>query len=273
MNGKGNSKRVVIISDLHCGHRVGLTPPGKESQISGSSYQRISKKYYNTQVALWKAYTDMVKRIGKIDILIVNGDAIDGRGEKSGSTELIAVDRNVQVEMAAECINYVNADTVLMTRGTAYHVGGQESFEDNLAEKVNAKKIEDHAWYDINGVVFDVKHFIGSSAIPHGRSTAIKKSQMWNLIWNERNEQPRGKPGKIIVIRSHAHYFDYSGNADYLAIVTPALQGMGSKFGAQICEGTVDFGLIYFDIQGNGDWSWGWDTVRVKEQQAKALKL
>jgi hypothetical protein len=273
MSKKSKFKRVVVISDLHCGHRVGLTPPGKESQISGTSHQRISKKYYKAQLALWKAYAGMIKRLGKIDILIVNGDAIDGRGEKSGGTELIAVDRNVQVEMAAECINFVGADTVLMTRGTGYHVGNTESFEDNIADKVGAKKIEDHAWYDINGVVFDVKHFIGSSGIPHGRSTAVKRDQLWSLIWHERNEQPRGEPGKIIVIRSHVHYFDYSGNSDYLAITTPALQGMGSKFGAKICSGTVDFGLIYFDIKNNGDWSWGWDTVRVAEQQATALKL
>ena len=273
VNEKQNFKRVVVISDLHCGHRIGLTPPKFQIQTSGSSSQRFSKKYYHAQVALWDAYAKMIKNLGKIDILIVNGDAIDGRGERSGSTELLYVDRNVQVDVAAECINYAKANTVLMLRGTDYHAGSSESFEDNIAEKVGAKKIEDHGWYDINGVVLDVKHFVGSSGIPHGRSTAAKKSQMWNLIWAERNEQPRGKPGKIVIIRSHAHYFDYSGNADYLAIITPALQGMGSKFGARICEGTVDFGLIYFDIQKDGEWSWGWDIVRVKEQRAKALKL
>ncbi len=270
---KRNFKRVVVISDLHCGHRVGLTPPEFQSKVSGGSRQRISQKFYKVQVALWDAYVEMIKNLGKIDILIVNGDCIDGRGERSGSTELLYVDRNIQVQMAVDCINYAKANNILMTRGTDYHTGSSESFEDIIAEKVNAKKIEDHAWYDIDGVVFDVKHFIGSSGIPHGRSTAIKKAQMWNLIWAERNEQPRGNPGKIIAIRSHAHYFDYSGNADYLAIITPALQGMGSKFGAKICEGTVDFGLIYFDIQKNGNYSWGWDTVRVKEQKATALKL
>ena len=269
MNAKRKAKRVVVISDLHCGHRVGLTPPGKESQISGTSHQRINKKYYKAQIALWKAYAKMIDNLQPIQILIVNGDAIDGRGEKSGSTELICVDRNEQVNLAVECINYAKADTVLMTRGTGYHTGNSESYEDNIADKVGAKKIEDHAWYDINGVTFDVKHFIGSSGIPHGRSTAIKRDAMWNLIWAERDEQPKAD----ILIRSHAHYFDYTGNTDYLAIITPALQGMGSKFGAKICSGTVDFGLIYFDIIGKNKWSWGWDTVRVKEQKAKALKL
>jgi hypothetical protein len=268
-----SKKRVVIISDKHCGHRAGLTPPSFWSKVSGGSHQMISEKFYKVQVALWNAFKGMIKRRGKIDILIVNGDSIDGRGEKSGSTELLYVDRNIQTQMAVDCIKEVNADTILMTRGTGYHTGNREEYEDNIADKVGAKKIEDHAWYDINGVIFDVRHFVGSSGIPHGRSTAIKKSVLWNTIWSERNEQPRGEPGKIVVIRSHVHYFDYNGNADYLAIITPALQGMGSKFGAKICEGTVDFGLIYFDIEDDGSYSWGWDTVRVKEQQAKALKL
>lgn len=266
-------KQVVIIADKHCGHRVGLTPPWAQTQTAGSSHQRISKKFYHTQVALWDAYRAMLKRRGKIDILIVNGDSIDGRGEKSGSTELIAIDRKVQVDMAVSCIKEVGADTILMTRGTGYHTGTSEEYEDDIAEKVKATKIEDHGWYDINGVIFDVKHFIGGSSIPHGRATAIKRDQLWNLVWAERDEQPRGESGKIVIIRSHVHYFDYSGNSDYLAIITPALQGMGSKFGAKICSGTVDFGLIYFDIEEDGSYSWGWDTVRVREQKATALKL
>ncbi len=183
---KRNFKRVVVISDLHCGHRVGLTPPEFQSKVSGGSRQRISQKFYKVQVALWDAYVEMIKNLGKIDILIVNGDCIDGRGERSGSTELLYVDRNIQTTMAADCINHVKAGSVLMIRGTPYHTGYSEEYEDIIAEKVGAAKIEDHAWYDINGVIFDVKHSVGSSSVPHGRTTAISKEALWKLIWAER---------------------------------------------------------------------------------------
>ncbi len=264
-----NHKRVVVISDLHCGHRVGLTPSSFQSKVSGGSRQRVSQKFYKVQVALWNAYMDMIEKLGKIDVLIVNGDCIDGRGERSGSTELLYVDRNIQVAMAAECINHVNADSVLMVRGTPYHTGYSEEYEDLIAEKVNALKVEDHAWYDINGVIFDVKHNVGSSTIPHGRSTAISKEALWNLIWAERNEQPKAD----ILIRSHVHYMEGRFNTDTFCLTTPALQGMGSKFGAKMCSGTVDFGLIWFDVQENGKWDFDFETIRIKEQKAKALKL
>jgi len=269
MTKKRSFKRVVVISDLHCGHRVGLTPPEFQTKVSGGSRQRISQKFYKVQVALWDAYTDMIKGLGKIDILIVNGDCIDGRGERSGSTELLYVDRNIQVQMAADCISYAKSPKILMVRGTPYHTGYSEEYEDNIAEKVNAAKIEDHAWYDINGTILDVKHSVGSSTIPHGRTTAISKEALWNLIWAERDEQPKAD----ILIRSHVHYMEGRFNTDVFCLTTPALQGMGSKFGAKMCSGTVDFGLIWFDIQENGKWDFDFKTVRIKEQKAKALKL
>jgi hypothetical protein len=68
-----------------------------------------------------------------IDILIVNGDAIDGRGEKSKSTELIATDQQEQCDIATECIEYVGAKSILMSRGTPYHTGKGEKWENLMA--------------------------------------------------------------------------------------------------------------------------------------------
>src|SRR3989304_492548 len=51
------------------------------------------------------------------------GYLVDGRGERSGSLELIVLDRLLQAEMAAEVINVAEAGKVYLTRGTDYHVG------------------------------------------------------------------------------------------------------------------------------------------------------
>jgi len=258
-----NIRRVLVMSDMHCGHRVGLTPPKFLSKSCGD-------KYYYVQIELWDQYKAILNRLKPIDTLIINADCLDGLGERTQGSELIVKDRFKQVDMAVECINMVEANKIVMTRGTPYHVGlGAEDWEDNIAKEVKAVKIGDHEWVDINGVTFDVKHKIGSSSIPHGKFTPIAKDRLWNFLWTEHEEQPKSD----IIIRSHVHYFCYCGEDGWLSLTTPALQGMGSKFGARMCSGLVHFGVVYFDIKDNGDWSWGWDIVRGETQKAKAIQL
>ena len=76
-------RRLVIESDYHCGHWAGLTPP--------DWYQ--SGKKGKHQKELWEFRKSVLKDIGRIDFLIVNGDCIDGKGARSGGSELSTSDR------------------------------------------------------------------------------------------------------------------------------------------------------------------------------------
>ena len=58
---------------------------------------------------MWEFYTSSVDSLRPIDILICPGDAIDGKGERSGGVELITPDRLEQVRMAAEAVAYAKA--------------------------------------------------------------------------------------------------------------------------------------------------------------------
>ena len=244
-------KRVCILSDFHCGSNVGLTPP---------EWQRTE-----TQTALWNLYVEMIDQIQPIDVLIVNGDAIDGKATRWGGTGMITIDRVEQVEMATQCIEVVNAKEIYMTHGTRYHVGS-EDWESLVAEKVGAK-IEDQLWLNINGVVFDIKHFISGSQVPYGRHTPLAKDRIWNLLWSELEQQPKSD----VLIRSHVHAFNFCGGSDWLALVTPSLQGLGSKFGARIPSGIVDFGIVWFNIEEDGTMEWDYEIVLIQQQKSKAI--
>lgn len=254
-------KRILVTSDLHCGSVVGLTP---------DDYQQGD--YAIEQNALWDTYCNMVdefrNKVGDIDCLIVNGDCVDGKASRWGATDLITTKIHTQIEMAAVCIDYCEAEKIVMTYGTPYHVGAEEDFEAYLAEKVGAE-IKNHAFIEIEGVNFSVKHKIGGSTIPHGRHTSVAKEKLWDTIWAVEKDQ---HPISDIIIRSHVHYFAYSGNDSYLGLTTPALQGLGSKFGARMCAGTVDFGITFF-ICDSGEFEWGWDIAKVEEQQDNVIKL
>jgi hypothetical protein len=262
-------KRMVIISDLHCGHRVGLTPPAWWWRDD----TELQAKVHRNQKELWNWYASKMANLQPIDILVVNGDAIDGKGERSGGSEQNTTDRFVQCDMAVECIREAKASTVLMTYGTQYHTGADEDWERVIADKLRddaTVHIEGHAFPNVNGVQFDIKHHIGSSGVPHGRYTAIARDKLWNTVWNNRDEQ---QPKAGVLIRSHVHYHSFCGCPEWLALTTPALQGYGSLYGVRRCSGVVDIGIVVFDIQENGVYQWKAITAKLPQQFVKPLTL
>ena len=262
---KRNFSRWLFASDAHAGSVVGLTPP--EWHVHPEAQPKRAK----AQRELWDWYATKVKELSPIDVMVFNGDAIDGKGKRSGGTEQLTTDRNKQTDMAAECINYAKAKKVIMTYGTGYHVGQDEDWEDVVASKVdNLVKIGSHEWPSVNGVVFDVKHTISSSTVPHGRMTALARANLWNKIWHSAHER---QPKANVIIRSHVHYHNFCGGDGWIAMTLPALQGYGSKFGARQCEGLVDIGMVVFDIYENGDYTWQLIKAELSQQKAHILQL
>jgi hypothetical protein len=255
------TRRVVILSDSHCGDKCGLTPPEWQYDPDNEPH----KKDYSQQVEMWNWYEGIIESLRPIDVLIVNGDCTAGKGERSGGTELIEADRHKQAEIAARCFSIAHAPKIIMTFGTPYHCGVTEDFESQVCTKLQKNAIvtiEGHAFFDINGFRFDVKHFIAGSTIPQGRFSAIARAKLWNILWGQHDQQPSAD----IIIRSHVHRFSQCGDSDWIGITTPALQGWGSKFGARICEQTIDFGLIWMDIPAAG-------TIQDIQWKAEIPKL
>jgi len=261
------SKRIVVISDLQCGHVVGLTPPKWQLRPVVSTGKR--NKHVRILQALWHEYKRMCRAIGYVDVLVVNADCIDGQGKKSGGTEQITTDRGEQCEMACECIRRINYDRIVMTYGTAYHVSADgEDWENQIARELKAK-IGSHEWVSVNGCVFDCKHYIGSSSIPHGAATAVLKDRVWNVLWALRKEQPLGD----VIVRSHVHGYIHADTADYEVLTTPSLQGMGSKFGGRICSRTVDFGMVGWDVRSKHDRQYFKHIVKIPAQRARVTTI
>jgi hypothetical protein len=255
------TKKVVAIGDPHSGNRVGLTSPTYQKILKGDKYDVIRQE-------IWEGYTTMIDKQKPIDILIVNGDCIDGCGYRQGGVDLVEPDRHRQCDMASEAILYAEADTIMMTKGTFYHTGAREDYEDIIAKEVHALKISAEETFLVNSTCFNVKHHIGSSSIPHGRATPVLRERLNNILWAEKGLYPKAN----IIIRSHVHYFVYAGADTYLVMTLPALSGLGSRYGARIPSATVDFGIVYFDIEED-NYSWGWDIVLGEAQKTSVVQL
>lgn len=255
-------KRILVLGDMHCGHAVGLTPTGWQHDSAD--------KLCVIHRACWSFYESKLKAHGPFDVIFVNGDCIDGRGEKSGGLELIEPNRQRQCDMAVISIRKAitrKNTPVVMTFGTAYHVGTEEDWEVSIASDLGAK-IGSHEWVDVEGVMFDLKHHIGSSSVPHGRYTATARERLWNQLWAARGQNPKAN----VIIRSHVHYFSYCGGDNFLSLTTPALQGWGTKYGARRCSGTIDYGFLVFECD-KGQFAWHEVLMRSPVLEARAIKL
>jgi len=258
------TRRGILMADTHCGHRVGLTPPDWQGK-------NINVKWDRTQMELWGLYEKMVKKYSPIDFLLIPGDCVEGKGTRSGGTELITTDRGTQAEMAAQCIALWKCPYIVMTYGTSYHTGVSEDWEDAVARHpdVKAKKIGGEEWININGTTFNIKHYISNTSVPYTKGTPLARERIWNMIWSEHEEAPKSD----VIVRAHVHNFFYTGDNNFLGMTLPALQGLGSKFGTRIPSTHVDFGLVFVQVEKDGSFSWRPDIVRGKTQKVEALTL
>ena len=238
-------KRVLVVSDFHCGHEVGLTPPQWNPEYAADHMTQY-------RAYMWDQFTKAVDTLRPIDIVVANGDLIDGRGERSGSEELIVLDRLLQAKMAIEVLRYCKAAKLFVVRGTDYHVGKEESWESLVGELLGAERVGDVINLYVNGLMMNFRHHIGGSQTPIGRTTPLAREGVWNELWAQR----KGFPQADVIVRSHVHYHAYAGFPGQLIMTTPGLQGYGTRYGERRLSGLIDFGLIHFDVTNQHEFSW-----------------
>jgi hypothetical protein len=235
--------RILLNGDFHCGHNVGLTPPEYHYNLDRPGKEAYAK--FQRETYWW--YYNRINSLKPFYAAVYNGDLIDGRGERSGSTELVETDRFLQCDMAVKLIRLAGAPRNYLTYGTPYHTGQIEDFERKIASDVRGY-IDSEVNFEIDGVVFNIKHQTTGSSVPHGNATAPLKSALWTDAWADMDDRPRAN----YVVRSHAHTHVVVGDHRRMVVVLPALQGAGSKFGTRRCEKIVHFGLCYVDIYHDG---------------------
>ena len=245
----GKVRRVFLGADTHCGSNVGLMPP---APTSGDRWQTSDE-----QTELWDLFEQGIDEVGPFDVAVWDGDLIDGKGLRQGGREIVLPDRMDQVLAAAECIKRVGCSRNYIARGTPYHTGASEKWEDLLVCQpgTNVKAIKNHLYINIAGVLFDVKHKIGSSSIPHGQSTSLNRARSWNLEWAVNGVVPICS----VFVRAHTHHYTMTDMATCRLYKLPALQGLGTEYGTLQCEQTVHWGFCYVDvldgeIVGGGRW-------------------
>lgn len=214
---------VMVVSDIHAGHEIGMYPPGMLG-LTGERHNLNAGQRF-----LWKAWLDLVAWRKKMrpDVIIVNGDFIDGEQRKNVGTEaqttICAAQQKAAVRILEPLVD--GCKQIYCIRGSPYHDGRRGLDIEPIAEELGA--IGPHKdWHthgvldlDIDGVNLNVMHQIGSMSGSY-RFTALDKEGLWAVS--------RGKEGSVpkadCIIRSHLHFYGHIETPRHHVVISPAWQ-------------------------------------------------
>jgi len=241
-------KRIVAITDTHCGHRGGLTPPGWWYSPERDDPEDLL--WGRMQEEAWGEFSTTIRQINearRIYNVMHLGDTIDGRGFRSGGAELIEPDIRKQAVMASKVLKHINPRKgFVLVYGTPYHTAVEGIDMDAETARLVDEPIFDHCWPSYNGYVFDLKHKISSSQAPDGGDAALRKELRHNLDWAALNNQPVAD----MLLRGHVHRHQCVGE-ERQCMILPSLQ-LWTKFGGRQCSRPVHWGISYIDIDSKG---------------------
>ena len=231
------TNNLVVISDTHCGCRLGLVPPGRIRLDNGGTYQasEFQEKMWLLWREFWDAWVPEVTRGEPYD-LVHNGDAIDG--VHHGSTTQISHDFEDQLSIAEAVLRpeveacRASGGTYFHVRGTQAHVGQSGVYEEQLAKRLGAKPNSQgqHARFDLwkrvgDSCLVHLLHHIGTTSSAAHEASAVNAELTAEYV--EAARWHREPPD--FIIRSHRHRsiaVDLNSAKGYAAgIVTPAWQG------------------------------------------------
>jgi len=204
-------KTVVIVSDLHVGSIYGIMPPSVE-RADG-----LTISPGKAQKALYDAWKHISEKWNAPDLLIVNGDAIDGPSPAS-LYETWCSDVSEQVEAAYELLEMWNANAYRFTVGSGYHVSSKNlKYEQTLANLFGTRA-EQQLSIEVGDKRMHVAHEIGVSGSPMYRTTALARE----LAFLKLNQSYLSDYDWTI--RSHAHYYVHVEYKSHHGLITPCWQ-------------------------------------------------
>jgi hypothetical protein len=230
-------RNLIVVSDTHCGCRLGLCPPTPVPVDGGGTY--MASPFQRKMWTLWREFFDKwVPEVTKGEAydLVHNGDAIDG--SHHNSTTQISHNIEDQIRIAEACLRPEvercrrSGGTYYHIRGTEAHVGQSGEYEERLARNLGASPNAEGQY-----ARFDLWKRVGSTCLVHllhhvgtTGSAAHEASAVNAELTAEYVEAARwGREPPDFVVRSHRHRsiaVDLNSSKGYAAaIVTPAWQG------------------------------------------------
>mgnify|MGYP001199799014 FL=1 len=203
----------LIINDLHGGSKYGLIHPDWQSKRTFL----VSKWLYDK----WCEYQLLLPK--EIDLLILNGDLIDGPNVKERSSGILETSLSEQVEMCIKILEPLvkRCKTIIRLDGSGYHEqrGDELRLLDEYFHTRKPRDYRDEVVQNIElpgKVILNVKHEPESGKVLY-KGTALNRE----IIHAIHAEASRGYPKANILIRGHLHSYSMIDIDNKQMIINP----------------------------------------------------
>jgi hypothetical protein len=212
-------KKVLVVSDLHAGSIYANWP--EDLPIKGGGYWTLSGQQKHLSMA-WEALIDKVEEL-KPDILVINGDSIDGCNRKSDGIPTVTTDFADQVKAAERLLRPIRdvVGEAYLIRGTEYHDTKNGQAIEMLGAALQVVPFREEQYSDwvlnleVDGVILNFCHHI---SVMQGfyRATAPDREGIWSALAGKHKV-----PDADCVVRSHVHIFVHVEHSEKHIVITP----------------------------------------------------
>lgn len=265
------NKLLLILADLHGGHKLGLLRPGTMVWGENAAGEEIEVELTLNplQEFLYDTYRESLEWVyrlaaGRQIIVKVNGDVTQG---KKYPREWVSTRESDQFAIATGFLNMVlevpGVERLDFVIGTGSH-----EFEEGSAPLMLTKMLQpttsipvsvsNHALIEVNGVVFDIAHH---GPPPGSRRWLEGNGLRWYTNDIQQRELDLDRRPPDWVIRSHYHTAaeatsDYRKGTTFHktgGILTPGMTGLDA-YGRQATRSKyeVHVGVVAFEIDADG---------------------
>jgi len=255
--------RMLMIGDIHMGSWFSPIMPGMRMvQETGNEF--ILDISASLQEKLWTWWNRMIENVGKVDLTVVNGDAIDGMQYRDRGKYVWTTDWREQAKWCAELLSTIKSKRFYFTSGSGYHVGSNPQAEATVADIMRGMGYQTFHATDFflkkHGRRIHFCHHINVSKSNWQTRTSMLARELTLALLNEKHF------GEFDgVVRSHAHYHIKTEFANKFAMILPAWQAR-TPFVAKNSLGWVsDIGYVVCTITPNREFEFEREVWAIKE--------
>lgn len=246
-------KKVLFLGDLHGGSNVGMSTDEMYNEDGNLIHQN------SVQKAISKQFYKMIDDVGRVDLLVLNGDMVEGVNYAEDGVGNWTNDMDIQVANISDVIKDIKFRRCVGTTGSRYHTGSNPTNDKRVVERVGGTYMK-----EISNTINGVRIYATHKAMCHKNKQTRPSAITMSMVASEINSMDFGKCD--IIVHNHTHQYAAVDLGKCIGFLGPCYKGRDDFAIKSVSPLSFNpsIGYILVDIDTDGTFSWYKDIITLK---------